>query len=194
MWQWNQFFSSIRWYWKAKHIMQCWLRDEEINAPQKMWWRSFLRWRTVKETNAPQKMWWRSFLRWETVKETNAPQKMWWRSFLRWGTVKETNAPQKMWWRSFLRWGTVKETNAPQKMWWRSFLRWGTVKETNAPQKILMIRFETKTWLMENQVKLSCFSKCSSGNMTAVILMFTWEKSVKIWQKNALAKGGCLYN
>ncbi len=35
---------------------------------------------------------------------------------------------------------------------WRSFLRWGT----NAPQKILMIRFETKTWLMENQVKLSC--------------------------------------
>ncbi len=45
---------------------------------------------------------------------------------------------------------------------WRSFLRWGTVKvkllETNAPQKILMIRFETKTWLMENQVKLSCFS------------------------------------
>ncbi len=45
---------------------------------------------------------------------------------------------------------------------WRSFLRWGTVKvkllETNAPQKILRIRFETKTWLMENQVKLSCFS------------------------------------
>ncbi len=48
---------------------------------------------------------------------------------------------------------------------WRSFLRWGTVKvkllETNAPQKILMIRFETKTWLMENQVKLSCFSPVS---------------------------------
>ncbi len=47
----------------------------------------------------------------------------------------------------------------------RSFLRWGTVKvkllETNAPQKILMIRFETKTWLMENQVKLSCFSPVS---------------------------------
>ncbi len=48
---------------------------------------------------------------------------------------------------------------------WRSFLRWGTVKvkllETNVPQKILMIRFETKTWLMENQVKLSCFSPVS---------------------------------
>ncbi len=48
---------------------------------------------------------------------------------------------------------------------WRSFLRWGTVKvkllETNAPQKILMIRFETKTWLMENQIKLSCFSPVS---------------------------------
>ncbi len=53
----------------------------------------------------------------------------------------------------------------------------------DAPLKILMIRFETKTWLMENQVKLSCFSKCSSGNMTAVILTFTWEKSVKIWHE-----------
>ncbi len=33
--------------------------------------------------------------------------------------------------------------------------------ESKAPQKILMIRFETKTWLMENQVKLSCFSPVS---------------------------------
>ncbi len=37
----------------------------------------------------------------------------------------------------------------------------------------LMIRFETKTWLMENQVKLSCFRKCSSGDTTAVILIKT---------------------
>ncbi len=153
-----------------------------------MWWRSFLRWGTVKVTNAPQKMWWRSFLRWGTVKVTNAPQKMWWRSFLRWGTVKVTNAPQKMWWRSFLRWGTVKVTNAPQKMWWRSFLRWGTVKETNAPQKILMIRFENKTWLMENQVKLSCFRKCSSGDITAVIRTLTWSKSVQIWHNTITLK------
>ncbi len=28
-----------------------------------------------------------------------------------------------------------------------------------------MIRFETKTWLMENQVKLSCFRKCWSGDI-----------------------------
>ncbi len=33
--------------------------------------------------------------------------------------------------------------------------------ESKAPQKILMIRFETKTCLMENQVKLSCFSPVS---------------------------------
>ncbi len=58
---------------------------------------------------------------------------------------------------------------------WRSFLRWGTVKvkllETNVPQKILMIRFETHLFfkkkkkkdkrLMENQIKLSCFSPVS---------------------------------
>ncbi len=29
-------------------------------------------------------------------------------------------------------------------------------------------------------------SKCSSGDMTAVILTFTWSKSVKIWQKKTL--------
>ncbi len=33
------------------------------------------------------------------------------------------------------------------------------------------IRFETKTWLMEDPVKLSCFRKCSSGDTTAVILI-----------------------
>ncbi len=40
-------------------------------------------------------------------------------------------------------------------------------------------------------------SKCSSGDMTAVILTFTWSKSVKIWQKKtreAAAEAGRLYN
>ncbi len=40
-------------------------------------------------------------------------------------------------------------------------------------------------------------SKCSSGDMTAVILMFTWSKSVKIWQKKtreAAAEAERLYN
>ncbi len=76
-------------------------------------------------------------------------------------------------------------------------VRWRSFSESKAPQKILMIRFETKTWLMENQVKLSCFSKCSSGNMTAVILTFTWSKSVQIWQKKtreAAAEAGRFYN
>ncbi len=78
------------------------------------------------------------------------------------------------WSRHIMRcWSRDEEINAPQKMWWRSFLRWGTVKV-----KILMIRFENKTWLMENQVKLS-----SSGDITAVILMLTWSKSVQIWQQ-----------
>ncbi len=76
-------------------------------------------------------------------------------------------------------------------------VRWRSFSESKAPQKMLMIRFETKTWLMENQVKLSCFSKCSSGNMTAVILTFTWSKSVQIWQKKtreAAAEAGRFYN
>ncbi len=78
------------------------------------------------------------------------------------------------WSRHIMRcWSRDEEINAPQKMWWRSFLRWGTVKV-----KILMIRFETKTWLMENQVKLS-----SSGDMTAVILTLTWSKSLQIWKQ-----------
>ncbi len=78
------------------------------------------------------------------------------------------------WSRHIMRcWSRDEEINAPQKMWWRSFLRWGTVKV-----KILMIRFETKTWLMENQVKLS-----SSGDMTAVILTLTWSKSANIWHQ-----------
>ncbi len=75
-------------------------------------------------------------------------------------------------------------------------VRWRSFSESKAPQKILMIRFETKTWLMENQVKLSCFSKCSSGDMTAVILTFTWSKSVQIWQKKtreAAAEAGHFY-
>jgi len=59
---------------------------------------------------------------------------------------------------------------------WRSFLRWGTV---NVTKDHLMIRSETKTWLMENQVKLSCFRKCWSGDMTAVILTLTWSKPVQ---------------
>ncbi len=42
-------------------------------------------------------------------------------------------------------------------------------------------QIETKTWLMENQVKLSCFRKCSSGDMTAVILTLTWSKSLQFW-------------
>ncbi len=40
-------------------------------------------------------------------------------------------------------------------------------------------------------------SKCSSGDITTVILTFTWEKSVKIWQQQdteAAAKAGCLNN
>ncbi len=39
-------------------------------------------------------------------------------------------------------------------------------------------------------------SKCSSGDMTAVILTFTWSKSVKIWQKKteAAAEAGRFYN
>ncbi len=56
---------------------------------------------------------------------------------------------------------------------------WLRDEVTNAPQKILMIRFETKTWLMENQVKLSCFSKCSSGDITSYSDVYL----IKIWQR-----------
>ncbi len=47
--------------------------------------------------------------------------------------------------------------------------------------KILMIRFETKTWLMENQVKL-----CSSGDTTAVILIKTTPDLTTITLKELL--------
>ncbi len=48
-----------------------------------------------------------------------------------------------------------------------------------------------------NKAELLQSSKCSSGNMTAVILTFTWSKSVKIWQQQdteAAAEAGRLYN
>ncbi len=43
---------------------------------------------------------------------------------------------------------------------------------------------ETKSWLMENQVKLSCFSPVRVHlEILLVILTCTWSKSVKIWQR-----------
>ncbi len=82
---------------------------------------------------------------------------------------------------------------------WRSFLRWGTVKvkllETNAPQKILMIRFETKTWLMENQVKLSCFSPVSVH--LEIWLQLFWrllDKNQRRFDSEAAAEAGRFYN
>ncbi len=82
---------------------------------------------------------------------------------------------------------------------WRSFLRWGTVKvkllETNAPQKILMIRFETKTWLMENQVKLSCFSPVSVH--LEIWLQLFWrllDQNQSRFDSEAAAEAGRFYN
>ncbi len=67
--------------------------------------------------------------------------------------------------------------------------------ETNAPQKILMIRFETKTWLMENQVKLSCFSPVSVH--LEIWLQLFWRLLDQISQdltREAAAEAGRLYS
>ncbi len=67
--------------------------------------------------------------------------------------------------------------------------------ESKAPQKILMIRFETKTWLMENQVKLSCFSPVSVH--LEIWLQLFWrllDQNKSRFDTEAAAEAERLYN